>query len=73
MPLPARNLKRKRFNQPEEISFDFNARQEYLTGFHKRKVERAKHAQDLAAKKERESKLEMRRQVEVFCRCARLH
>ena len=60
---PPRTLKRKRYNQPEEITFNFDARQDYLTGFHKRKLDRIKHAQDVAAKKEKQSKLDMRRQV----------
>ena len=59
----SKNLKRKRFDQPEEITFDFSARQDYLTGFHKRKLERAKHAQDISIRKEKEVKLETRRQV----------
>ena len=50
----------------EEITFDPTARQEYLTGFHKRKLQRAKHAQDLAAKKEREGRIENRKLVRRF-------
>ena len=56
-------LKRKRIAPPEEINFDFTARHEYLTGFHKRKLQRAKHAQEAAAKKEREDRIEARRIV----------
>lgn len=47
----------------EEISFDNDARHEYLTGFHKRKLQRIKHAQEEAAKKAREEKIEIRKQV----------
>jgi ribosomal RNA-processing protein 17 len=47
----------------EEINFDPSARQEYLTGFHKRKLERAKHARELAEKQARVEKLEARKQV----------
>ena len=47
----------------EEISFDFSAREEYLTGFHKRKLQRIKHAKEEAAKKEREDKLAARKIV----------
>jgi hypothetical protein len=48
---------------PEKIEFDPSAREEYLTGFHKRKVARQKFAQDEAAKKEKEEKLRFRREV----------
>ena len=47
----------------EEITFDPSARQEYLTGFHKRKLERAKHAREIAEKQARLEKLEARKQV----------
>ncbi|PMD60006.1 uncharacterized protein K444DRAFT_403737 [Hyaloscypha bicolor E] len=40
--LPNPNKKRKTEHNVDEISFDDNARADYLTGFHKRKVERAK-------------------------------
>lgn len=49
--------------RPEELTFDFAQRQEYLTGFHKRKQARIKHAQELAAKKEREEKIRDRKEV----------
>ncbi|PSS02392.1 nucleolar protein 12-domain-containing protein [Coniella lustricola] len=60
---PAPSKKRKAVHAIEEISFDNSARAEYLTGFHKRKVQRQKHAQMEAAKKEREEKIEMRKQI----------
>jgi hypothetical protein len=47
----------------EEINFDTTARQEYLTGFHKRKLQRAKHAQEAAEKKARLERIEDRRKV----------
>jgi ribosomal RNA-processing protein 17 len=47
----------------EKIEFDFSAREEYLTGFHKRKVARMKHAQEENAKREKEEKLRFRREV----------
>ena len=47
----------------EEVNFDPSARQEYLTGFHKRKLARAKHARELAEKKEREERLKERRRL----------
>lgn len=61
-PLPPPSKKRK-VHAIEEIAFDNSAREEYLTGFHKRKVQRQKHAQEEAAKKAREEKIEMRKQV----------
>ncbi|KAF2134032.1 hypothetical protein P153DRAFT_427905 [Dothidotthia symphoricarpi CBS 119687] len=48
---------------PEKISFDPDARAEYLTGFHKRKVARTKHAQEENAKREKEEKLRFRREL----------
>lgn len=47
----------------EKIDFDFSAREEYLTGFHKRKVARQKFAQEEIAKREKEEKLRFRREV----------
>lgn len=61
--LPPPSKKRKATHTVEEISFDNSARQEYLTGFHKRKVQRQKHAQEEAAKRAREEKIEFRKQV----------
>ncbi|KAH7391767.1 nucleolar protein 12-domain-containing protein [Pyrenochaeta sp. MPI-SDFR-AT-0127] len=48
---------------PENISFDPAAREEYLTGFHKRKVARIKLAQEENAKREKEEKLRFRREL----------
>ena len=64
--------KKKRKSNPsiEEIKFDTNARENYLTGFHKRKLQRTKHAREEAVKREREAKLEARRIVRClskFC------
>ncbi|CAN8095950.1 unnamed protein product [Discula destructiva] len=61
--LPPPSKKRKVQHAIEEIAFDNSAREEYLTGFHKRKVQRQKHAQEEAAKRAREEKIEMRRQI----------
>jgi ribosomal RNA-processing protein 17 len=47
-------------NAPAELIFDNTSRTEYLTGFHKRKQARIKHAQEVAAKKEREEKVRQR-------------
>jgi hypothetical protein len=56
-------LKRKRTSAVEEIAFDPSARQEYLTGFHKRKLHRAALAQEHAKKREREERIEFRKKV----------
>lgn len=61
--LPNPNKKRKTEHKVEEISFDDNAREDYLTGFHKRKVERAKRAKQEAEKKMREERVVVRKQV----------
>jgi ribosomal RNA-processing protein 17 len=50
----------------EELNFDPDARQEFLTGFHKRKVQRAKNAQEIAERKAKEDKRQTRRKV-GFC------
>ncbi|KAL1304924.1 hypothetical protein AAFC00_003838 [Neodothiora populina] len=47
----------------EELKFDPAARQDYLTGFHKRKLQRIKHAQEENAKKEREERVVHRREI----------
>lgn len=65
--LPPPSKKRRTNPAIEEISFDFSAREDYLTGFHKRKVARAKQAQDEAKVKEREERIVTRKQVRHFC------
>ncbi|KAL3463151.1 nucleolar protein 12-domain-containing protein [Aspergillus heterothallicus] len=55
--------KRKLNTQVEEITFDPAARQQFLTGFRKRKQQRIKHAQDIAEQKAREAKREDRRKM----------
>lgn len=70
---PAPSKKRKAVHSIEEISFDNSARTEYLTGFHKRKVQRQKHAQEEAAKRARQEKIEMRKQVCLHLRSILLH
>ena len=57
--------KLKHQNQVEQLSFDPAARQEYLTGFRKRKQQRIQHAKDAAVKREREERVQDRRQVSV--------
>lgn len=61
--LPAPNKRRKIEHKIEEINFNDDSRAEYLTGFHKRKLQRAKQAQLEAAKKAREERIVMRKQV----------
>jgi ribosomal RNA-processing protein 17 len=51
--MPAPKMKGPR---PEEISFDLSSRQDYLTGFHKRKVQRTKAAQEAAERRAKEEK-----------------
>ncbi|KAI8935940.1 hypothetical protein NX059_007447 [Plenodomus lindquistii] len=62
MPPPSKKRKTA-VTTPEVITFDPAAREEYLTGFHKRKVARAKLAQEEAAKREKEEKLRFRREL----------
>lgn len=49
----------------DSISFDFDSRQEYLTGFHKRKVQRAEHGRELAQRKEKEAVVQARKEVRI--------
>lgn len=57
--------KRKVASAIEEIAFDTSAREDYLTGFHKRKLQRIKRSKEEAAKKEREEKLAARKIVRL--------
>lgn len=57
--------KRRKTEQLDELKFDPSARQDYLTGFHKRKLQRIKHAQEENAKKDKEEKVVARRQVRL--------
>ena len=61
--LPTSKKKRKAAPAIEEIVFDASAREDYLSGFHKRKLQRIKHARGEAAKREREERLNSRRLV----------
>lgn len=61
--LPPLSKKRKLDHKIAEISFDDTARADYLTGFHKRKVQRTKRAQEEALKKAKEERVVMRKQV----------
>lgn len=62
-PPPPPKKRRKPVPTIEEIQFDASAREDYLTGFHKRKLQRIKNAKEEAAKKEREEKIEARKLV----------
>ncbi|KAJ5628221.1 hypothetical protein N7490_010449 [Penicillium lividum] len=55
--------KRKLTPKVEEVNFDSDARQEWLTGFHKRKVQRIKQAQEVAIEKMKEEKRSDRAKV----------
>lgn len=55
--------RRKLATKVEEINFDTDARQEYLTGFRKRKLQRQRHAQEIAERKAKEIKRDERRKV----------
>ncbi|KAI0129287.1 nucleolar protein 12-domain-containing protein [Hypoxylon sp. NC0597] len=61
--LPPPSKKRKVQHSIEEIKFDNDARADYLTGFHKRKLQRIKNAQEQAAQRARQEKIEMRKQL----------
>ena len=62
-PIVPPRKKRKSPSAIEEIAFDLSAREDYLTGFHKRKLQRIKHAKEEAAKKDREEKVNARKIV----------
>lgn len=59
-------IKRRRVEQPEALTFDPEARSDYLTGFHKRKVARIKHAKETAVKKDREERIKQRKEVRLL-------
>ncbi|KAK3997493.1 nucleolar protein 12-domain-containing protein [Cladorrhinum sp. PSN332] len=60
---PAPPKKRKIQHAVEEVTWDQGAREEYLTGFHKRKLARKKHAQEINEEKERQARIAMRKQI----------
>lgn len=49
----------------DAISFDPEARQEYLSGFHKRKVQRAEHGRNVAEKRMKEATVQARKEVRM--------
>jgi Nucleolar protein 12 (25kDa) len=64
---PAPKRRKTDSTRIEEVTFDLADRQDYLTGFHKRKLQRTKHAKEIAEKKARAERIEHRRKV-YFCR-----
>jgi ribosomal RNA-processing protein 17 len=64
--LPPPSKKRKTEHKIEEIQFDFSAREDYLTGFHKRKVQRSRAAALQREKEAKEERIKMRKQVCLF-------
>ncbi|KAJ5825962.1 hypothetical protein N7474_003100 [Penicillium riverlandense] len=60
----APQLKRRKPNpKVAEVNFDDDARHEFLTGFSKRKKQRAKHAQEIAEKRAREERIQERKKI----------
>lgn len=53
----------KRKHSTEAITFNKDSRADYLTGFHKRKVQRTKKAQEEAAKRAREERVRERKEL----------
>ena len=66
-PLLPAGKKRKRQPAVEEVTYDAAAREEYLTGFHKRKQARIKSAKEKAEQKVREERLMARKAVRPSC------
>ena len=62
-PITSKKRRRDQGSAVEEITWNGASREDYLTGFHKRKLQRIKHAQEEAAKKEREQKIAARKNV----------
>ncbi|RMZ82882.1 hypothetical protein DV737_g1871, partial [Chaetothyriales sp. CBS 132003] len=60
---PVKKRRRTDSAAVEEIVFSPTARQEYLTGFHKRKVQRTKAAQEVTKRKEREERIRQRKRI----------
>lgn len=58
--------KRKTVHKVEEITFDKDARTEYLTGFHKRKQARIKAAKAQAEEEARLERIRLRKQVRTW-------
>ncbi|KAH8078048.1 nucleolar protein 12-domain-containing protein [Cristinia sonorae] len=54
--------KRARREQVKEVTFDEDARRDFLTGFHKRKVQKKEEAKKKAQEREKQERLEARRE-----------
>ena len=75
-PSAKRRKLNKSSNAPAEVVFDDESRADYLTGFHKRKVARAKEAQAIAARMAKEEKIKDRAEVLIRRKlhsCNQLH
>ncbi|KAK0356841.1 hypothetical protein LTR91_021701 [Friedmanniomyces endolithicus] len=60
---PLTKKRRLDSQQPAELNFDVSARQEYLSGFHKRKVARKENARETAIKRDKEERVVQRKQM----------
>lgn len=60
--------RRKLAPKVEEVTFDPTARHDFLTGFHKRKLQRTRHAQEVAEKRAREEARLRKKRVRIFGR-----
>ncbi|KXT13152.1 hypothetical protein AC579_5619 [Pseudocercospora musae] len=60
-PIGKKRKRDDRYGQIEELTFNPEARQEYLTGFSKRKQARKDHAKEVAIKREKEEKIKERK------------
>ena len=60
---PAAKRRKLNVSAVEEVVFDPSARFDYLTGFHKRKVQRTKQAKEVAAEKARLERIDDRKKV----------
>jgi ribosomal RNA-processing protein 17 len=68
--MPTNNDRKRKIHKTnakavDAISFDPEARQEYLSGFHKRKVQRAEHGRELAQRKMKEATVQARKEVRI--------
>ncbi|EME80378.1 uncharacterized protein MYCFIDRAFT_63476 [Pseudocercospora fijiensis CIRAD86] len=60
-PIGKKRKRGDRYGPIEELTFNPEARQEYLTGFSKRKQARKDHAKEVAIKREKEEKIKERK------------
>ena len=69
---PAAKRRKLEASVVEEVVWDPTARHDYLTGFHKRKLQRAKHAQEAAERRARQDKIAERKRVSLEACYSRL-